>query len=123
MVGRGIMKKPKTWVLALLTALVLTVSAVLSLVIYRGGAEYAEIYDGGTLVGRYPLDTERTIKLSHNTVRIEGGKVYMLESDCKNQICVNTGAISSPIYPIVCLPNHVMIRVSGDIVADAAAGD
>ena len=117
------MRKPKTRMLILLTAAVFAISAALSLVICSGGAGYVEIYEGGALVGKYPIDVDRTVTLKHNVVRIEGGSVCMVESDCKNRICVNTGVISSPLYPIVCLPNRVMVRVTGGGGADASAGD
>ncbi|MBO4217088.1 MAG: NusG domain II-containing protein [Clostridia bacterium] len=117
------MEKIKTRVLVLITALLLALSALLSFVISKSGAEYVEIYEGGALIGEYPLSEDRTIELGHNTVRIENGRVYMYSADCKNRICVNTGAIDSPLYPIVCLPNRVMIRVTGDSGFDAAAGD
>ncbi len=116
------MKKIRTRVLVIITAAVFAVAGVLSLVVMKSRADFVEIYEDGALTGRYPLDRDRTVTLSHNTVRIEGGSVRMEESDCKNRICVNTGAISSPLYPIVCLPNRVLVRISGP-GADAAAGD
>ena len=120
------MKKPGTRLLILVTAAIFVVSAVLSFILYESDAANVEIYEGGTLVGEYPLNVDRTVTLSHNTVKIENGSVYMSEADCKNRICVNTGAISSPLYPIVCLPNRVMVLVSGGPSgsdADAVAGD
>lgn len=121
--GETVMKKAKTSILVLVTAVLFAVSAIFSLVIYKSGADFVEIYDGGSLVGRYPISEDRTIELSHNTVSIEGGAVRMDYADCENQICVGTGSISTPLYPIVCLPNRVLIRVSGGGGIDAAAGD
>jgi hypothetical protein len=32
-------------------------------------------------------------------------------SDCKNQVCVNTGKISKAGETIVCLPNYVIVEI------------
>ena len=34
-------------------------------------------------------------------------------SNCKNQICVNTGEISDKGETIVCLPNYVIVEIIG----------
>ncbi len=75
--------------------------------------------DGKTLVVKsnnkviyeYPLDTDREIVLEHNTAVISDGKAYMLNADCKNQICVNSGKISKRGECIVCLPNRVILEI------------
>lgn len=118
-----VMKKAKTSILVIITAFLFAVSAILSFVIFKSGADFVEIYEDGALIGRYPISENRTIKLSHNTVKIEGGAARMDYADCENQICVGTGSISTPLYPIVCLPNRVLVRVSGGGGIDAAAGD
>ena len=117
------MKKLKTHVLIIITAVILIVSAAFSLVIFKKSASTVEIYEDGALVGRYFLSEDRTVELAHNTIRIEDGHACMQCSDCKNQICVRTGKIDSSLYPIVCLPNRVMICVTGSGDVDAVAGD
>ncbi|MBO4693493.1 MAG: NusG domain II-containing protein [Clostridia bacterium] len=59
----------------------------------------------------YSLGTDREIELEHNTAVIKDGEVYMLEADCKNQICVRTGKISKRGECIVCLPNRVILEI------------
>lgn len=48
-----------------------------------------------------------------NVVQILNGKVRMKESDCPDQICVKTGWIEKEGQQIVCLPNKVVVRVTG----------
>ena len=48
-----------------------------------------------------------------NHITIKDGKVSMSYSTCKNQICVNTKAITESKDTIVCLPNRVMIEITG----------
>lgn len=47
-------------------------------------------------------------------VEINGSKVRMKESNCKNQVCVDTGWIDSTNQSIVCIPAKVVIKISGD---------
>ncbi len=49
--------------------------------------------------------------LGTTTLEIKEGKVHVLNSPCKNHICMNTGWISNPGQIIVCLPNEVVIRL------------
>jgi len=39
--------------------------------------------------------------------------VSMTYSTCKNQVCVNTGAISQTRDAIVCLPNKIVVEIVG----------
>ncbi|HAH95936.1 MAG TPA: hypothetical protein DCL69_03425 [Firmicutes bacterium] len=47
------------------------------------------------------------------------GRIRVVYSDCPEQICVKTAWISQPGQSIVCLPNQVMISLSGEGGPDA----
>ena len=47
----------------------------------------------------------------HNIILVEEGAISMQSADCPDKLCVNQGKISNGIYPIVCLPNKVIISV------------
>ena len=59
-----------------------------------------------------------------NIILIEPGQVSMYWADCPDGLCIKQGAVSSPIQPIVCLPNKVMIIVENEKTqqADAITG-
>jgi hypothetical protein len=61
------------------------------------------------------LNEEIEIKTKHgiNIVHIEDGCVYMESSTCRDQICVLHGKICRPGEMIVCLPNKIVIEVTG----------
>jgi hypothetical protein len=61
------------------------------------------------------LNEEIEIKTKHGTniVHIEDGCVYMESSTCRDQICVLHGKICRPGEMIVCLPNKIVIEVTG----------
>lgn len=75
----------------------------------------AKIFSSNKLVRTVSLekDDEFTIKNGdgYNVIRIKDGKISVVESDCKNQICVNQGEIDNGLFPIVCVPNGLVIRV------------
>ena len=72
----------------------------------------------GSLYGTYSLLEDQTIEVVQadghtNYITIKDGTVSMAYSTCKNQVCVNAGAISETKDSIVCLPNKVMIEIQG----------
>ena len=72
----------------------------------------------GDLYGTYSLLEDQTIEVVQadghtNYITIKDGTVSMAYSTCKNQVCVNAGAISETKDSIVCLPNKVMIEIQG----------
>ncbi|MDO5303774.1 MAG: NusG domain II-containing protein [Clostridia bacterium] len=85
-----------------------------------GGAEKGstvEVTVDGKLYGTYSLDKDQTIEIKQdkatNKITIKDGQVQMSDSTCKNQICVEAGAICETNQSIVCLPNKVMIEIVG----------
>ncbi len=83
-------------------------------------ASQVEIWQDKVLIDAYPLDSAERIILpldssfGHNVVVIENGAVSIMESDCPDQVCVRTGAISKPGQTIVCLPNRVVVEITGN---------
>lgn len=55
-------------------------------------------------------------------VVIKDGRVSVTESDCRDGVCVNSGAISSRGQTIVCAPAGIVIRIDGEGDADHVAG-
>lgn len=77
----------------------------------------------GELYRTYDLNKNQSIQIQNqygsNTLSIQNGMVSMTESDCRNQICVQTGPIEAPGQMIVCLPHELIaeITASSDSVA------
>lgn len=65
----------------------------------------------------YPIDTDRKLAvagpLGITTVVISGKTVRVVDSPCKNKVCIAMGAISAPGQWVACLPNKVFVRVEG----------
>ena len=71
----------------------------------------------GEIYGKYSLTKDRTITVNRdghmNKITIKGGKVQVSKSNCKNQVCVKQGSISSTHQSIVCIPNRVVVSIEG----------
>ena len=88
--------------------------------------EKVEITVDGSLYGTYSLSENQVIEVAQedalNKITIKDGYVQMSYSTCKNQVCTNHGKINKTNESIVCLPNRVMIKITGgeeDFEADS----
>ena len=45
-----------------------------------------------------------------NIIEIKEGKICVQQADCPDHTCVNMGCLTSKALPIVCLPNHLVVR-------------
>lgn len=94
----------------------------------RAGEQIAAVYQDGRLVREIDLmSLEEPLVFSIegdycNTVVAEKGRIRVESSNCPGENCVHTGWISQPGRVIVCLPNRVEIRITGESEVDAAAG-
>lgn len=83
-------------------------------------ASQVQIWQNKVLVGTYPLHGEAPVNiplgssLGYNTLVIETGAVHMTAASCPDQVCVHTGPISKPGQTIVCLPNRVVVEITGE---------
>ena len=80
-----------------------------------GTGAYATVYVGDEIVSRYSLDVdgEYVIGDGGNILTIEDGEVFMTYADCPDGWCKKQGRISLSGERITCLPNRVMIMITG----------
>lgn len=80
-------------------------------------AKQLQISCCGEHFGSYPLDEDREIVVDRNghinKVTIKDGYVSMEFSDCSGQDCVHQGKISKTGETIICLPNKIVLEISG----------
>jgi len=115
---KNIKSKPPFKILDIFLVLILLAASVCLIVFMpqKKGA-YVEVYVDGKLVLERPLniDYEQIIYTNngehYNTIKIEGGYVFVIDADCDDKTCVNMGKTNSPAKPIICLPHHLKIIV------------
>ena len=83
----------------------------------RKKGKIVEVYHGEEIVATLDLYKSQSITvkgdISEIIIVVSYGKVYVKESGCPNQICVNTGAKSLENERITCLPNRITILIKG----------
>jgi len=86
----------------------------------QNNGSVAEIYQDGQLLHTISLSTvEKPYEITvgdharHNIILVERGKISMKAANCPDGLCKKVGAIKNSSYPIVCLPNKVIIKIKG----------
>lgn len=64
-----------------------------------------------------PLDVQGEVKVQgdrgETVVKVEDNSVRITESACPHKTCIRMGAISTRGQMLICVPNHVAVRVEG----------
>jgi len=99
---------------------IVLVSVFIVLIIGQVSASYAHIYHDGKLTDTVNISAiTNPFKITveggsgNNIIEIEQGRIRMLSADCPDGTCVRQGWISGGVFPIVCLPNRVVITLVG----------
>jgi hypothetical protein len=102
-------------VIALAAAGAIAFSAVSAYGPGKGQAEVVIKGKDGEWV--YPLSPDREVDimgpLGETRILIKDKTARIVESPCKNKICIAAGAINEPGQWIACLPNQVFVRIDG----------
>ncbi len=63
-----------------------------------------------------PYDIAIRTDYGMNIVHVQPGAIGVIEADCPDRVCVNTGSITGGGIPIACVPHRLMITIeSGEI--------
>ena len=114
-------RRPTVWDLAVAGAVVIAAGVLLFFLRPEGGNFLsASIVLDGETIAQYELD-----KLSEPvfldldgaayplTIEIQPGRIRIAESSCPGQDCVHTGWASQAGQQIICLPNRLVISLTG----------
>lgn len=114
------MRSKLKWGDFVIIGVVLALSAAIAAVLALGTSGdrlYAEVWQDNALVERVELidSTDRTIDLGgHNVIVLSGRTAAMQSADCRDQVCVRTGTLTRAGQVAVCLPNRVVLRITGE---------
>ena len=71
------------------------------------------IYKQSEIKKEAELNQNQIITIDEMEIHIDQGKTWVSRSDCPHQICVHTGKIEMPSQTIVCVPNRVLVEITG----------
>lgn len=78
----------------------------------------------GEEYGTYSLEEDQVIKVGDtNVCEIKDKKVSMISADCPDQLCIHQRTIQLQGETIVCLPNKVVLEITGTRQTDQEALD
>ena len=88
--------------------------------IIKGSHHIAEIKQDGKVIRTVDLDkvdTPEEIKIAnkdgYNIIRIENGRIRIIDADCPDKLCVKTGWITESGQSVICLPHKLIIKIQG----------
>ncbi len=120
--------KWKKWPFFLVGALLALGVVGSVLVLQRPDTNLVEVVRDGEVLYQFDLARaeDQVVEVEYegriNTIEIRDHQIHMREADCPDQTCVHMGWLDSAA-PIVCLPNHLVIRfVQDDGELDGVAG-
>ncbi len=92
----------------------------------QSGTRYVQM-TGETGEWIAPLDKDAKYEipgpLGITVVHIHDGKAAIVDSPCKNKLCILAGAISEPNQWVACLPNKVFVRITSSSSKDDGGVD
>ena len=108
----------------LLAVILAAVLGCLWLLPKREGSAVQIVQDGEVLYTFNLADMEdQTFDVEYegrtNTIQIEGGRIRVLEAECPDQTCVQSGEVYGAGRAILCLPNRAAVELAGPDAADA----
>jgi len=110
----------------LLAAGILLLAGLLFLIFRPGeNGAWAVVTMDGVEIARYALNQDVTVTIGtddFNILQISHGTAAVVEANCGDHTCVRMGKISRDGERIVCLPHHLVVRVTGGVPADFDAG-
>ena len=75
--------------------------------------EMVTVMQNGKIKATYSLTSEQSIRLADVEICIHDGGVFVVHSNCPHQICVKSGRISRAGQTLVCVPNKVLVEITG----------
>ena len=105
-----------------LTALIIVVCvafAVFPLLFSADGLSVLIYVDGEFFAEKSLYENSETDVQGLMKVVIKNGEAYVEDSVCPNGSCEHSSAVSSSGESIICLPNKIIIKISGETEMDA----
>jgi hypothetical protein len=97
--------------------IILGIVSLVALNRLRRSGDSAIIEVDGQIVQQLDLKASKEItvhgSIGKTIIKIDQGAAQVIYSDCPEQVCVKTGKINRAGEIIVCVPNKVVVKISG----------
>lgn len=78
-------------------------------------ASYATVWFCGEKIGDFDLKKDTLISVKDGiVVEIKNKKVRVMENTCQQKLCIHQGWVSHPGASIICIPNKLLVSISGE---------
>jgi len=94
------------------------IALLLVLFLPKNHASMVNIYYDGVLEKELSLTKDQDFEFYELIIRIKDGKVSVISSNCQDHLCEKTNPISKAGESIICLPNKIVIKISGKSEVD-----
>ncbi len=81
--------------------------------ITKKDASSATIYVDGEIYKKLSTDEPCEFSVNNVSIKVENGSIMFTDSDCRDKKCVKSGKLSKSGETAACLPNRVVIVLSG----------
>lgn len=109
-------------ILAAVIVVICITAAVLPF-LFSSEGEVVRIYVAGQLYAEKSLSEDSVTSVDGlMDVVISGGNVHVENSVCPSGVCEHSAPIGRSGDSIICLPNRIMIKISGEGETDAVSG-
>ena len=122
------MIKTRTWVIIIALLTIMSVFLTLTVSSSRLNSHQVVIIQEGKVIDSIDLSKvtkayTMTVKCEagYNTIRVEPGRICVIDADCRDHICMKQGWLSHQATPIVCMPHGLIIQISDEADMDAMA--
>lgn len=125
------MKADKKWIAVFIAFSVCCAGIWIYRLKSTDGYKTAQIIQNGKIIRtidlssvKVPYEFEVTDESGgSNTIRVDRGRIAVIDADCPDKVCVNQGYIDNGAVPIVCLPHKLSVVITGETgEVDAIAG-
>lgn len=117
-------KSGKPFTFADIIAIIVIILVAAGLIVYslyRPQGKAVMVSHGGEAF-YYPMDKDDLILVGGVEILIKDGTVKVKSSECSDKYCIHQGTISKVNEIIVCMPQDVIIKITGDDDIDVSTG-
>ena len=108
----------KTCDIIIFSVVVIALVISLLLIFLPQQGSFVEIYHSGTRIKSIPLSEDTSFSIDGVTVKVQNGKAIISDSDCPDKLCIHSKSINRKGESIICLPNKVIVKISGESEID-----